>query len=96
MPRVIWSREATVALERIYHFLAVRDKGLAKRALSTIHDGAKLLEVQPLLGHPVAGGHAPSRELLVRFGRTGYLIRYVGENDRVVIVSIRHSKQSAP
>ncbi|MYM85688.1 type II toxin-antitoxin system RelE/ParE family toxin [Rugamonas sp. FT82W] len=44
MSRLIWTQEAKQDLERAYHFLAARDKTLAKRALKAIHGGAKLLE----------------------------------------------------
>ena len=96
MSRVIWSQDVKLALERIYHFLAIRDKVLAKRALSKIYQGAKMLDAQPLLGHSLPNTRPAGRELLVRFGRGGYLLRYIIENDRVVILGVRHSRQLPP
>ncbi|MYM94248.1 type II toxin-antitoxin system RelE/ParE family toxin [Duganella vulcania] len=94
MPHLIWTQEAKLDLERAYHFLAARDKALAKRALKAIHGGAKLLESQPQLGRPVFGQRPPRKELLLPFGRrSGYVLHYVLEKDDVVILAVLHQRQ---
>ncbi|WP_445232628.1 type II toxin-antitoxin system RelE/ParE family toxin [Duganella rhizosphaerae] len=93
MSHVIWTQEARLDLERVYHFLAARDKALAKRALRAIHDGAKLLGNQPQLGRPVLSQRPPRREWLLPFGRSGYVLHYLLENDDVLIVAVRHQRQ---
>jgi len=94
MPHVIWSQDAQFGLQRAYHFLAARDKQLAKRALRAIHDGAKLLGSRPMLGRPNASHPSSKREFLIRFGRNGYILQYEIDGDKVVIVAIRHQRQA--
>lgn len=93
MSHLIWSQEAKSDLERVYHFLAARDKALAKRALQAIHSGTKVLESQPQLGRLILSQRPPRRELLLPFGRSGYVLHYVLENDDVLIIAVRHQRQ---
>lgn len=94
MPHLIWTQEAKLDLERVYHFLAARDKTLAKRVLKAIRGGAKLLESQPQLGRSVFGQRPPRRELLLPFGRrSGYVLHYVLEGEDVLILAVRHQRQ---
>ncbi|WP_228895560.1 type II toxin-antitoxin system RelE/ParE family toxin [Pseudoduganella aquatica] len=88
MPSLSWSDEATRALQQIYHFLAIRDEALAKRAVRAIQADARKLKTFPYLGHPVAGS-AEMRELTVSFGRNGYVMQYSVESGVVLICGVR-------
>lgn len=94
MPHLVWSQGAHADLARAYHFLAARDKQQAKRALRAIHDAAALLVRQPNLGRVVHTSHAPQRELLVGFGRSGYVLRYEYLGGTIVILGLRHQLQA--
>jgi plasmid stabilization system protein ParE len=70
--RLIVSREATVDLERLHHFLADWNASLARRAVAAIDNAMQSLAEFPERGRPSA---VPGlRELIVPFGRSVYLL----------------------
>ncbi len=95
--RVRFTREAQADLERLFDFVLerelVRDSGdlaLAERALLAIRAGVATLKTSPFTCRK-AGQSPFQRELIIPFGRTGYvaLFEIEGAVD-VVITALRH------
>lgn len=96
MPRLIWSAAALRDVSRLHRFLLAKDPGAAKRAIKAIRDGVKLLERHPSAGRPLAGLSTAFREWPVEFGAGTYVVRYRIEDDEVVLLAVRHSREVAP
>ena len=78
--RLVFTRLAYQDLVRLRQFIAEHDPNAAARAANRIRTVAQLLTGQPLVGRPV---NAPTgeprsdiRELPLRFGSGGYVLRY--------------------
>ena len=54
MPRLIWSPEALLDIQRLYRFLAAKSPEAAKRAVKAIREAVKILASSPEVGRPVA------------------------------------------
>ena len=76
MPRIIWSPEALLDVQRLYRFIAPKNLGAAKRAVKSIRESVKVLATQPGLGRLVDDLHHDFREWIVDFGDSGYVVRY--------------------
>jgi plasmid stabilization system protein ParE len=76
-------------------FLAPKSPRAAKQAVEAIQDGVKLLETHPFAGQLTERqpGH---RDLLIRFGTGGYVVRYQAGGDEVLILWIRHQRERSP
>jgi plasmid stabilization system protein ParE len=95
--RVRFTREAQADLERLFDFVLERelardsgDLALAERALLAIRAGVATLKTSPFTCRK-AGQSPFLRELIIPFGRTGYvaLFEIEGAAD-VVVTAVRH------
>ena len=95
--RVRFTREAQADLERLFDFVLERelardsgDLALAERALLAIRAGVATLKTSPFTCRK-AGQSPFLRELIIPFGRTGYvaLFEIEGASD-VVVTAVRH------
>ena len=77
-------------LLRLASFLSVKNPDAALRALLAIEDAARSLETLGERGKP---GPHDARELIVRFGRDGYAIRYTLSASEVIITRIFHGRE---
>ncbi len=73
MAQVGYSENALANLERAFEFLARQDPGAAGQAGAAIREAVQTLSRHPLIGRPVDEG---LRELVISFGRTGYVALY--------------------
>ena len=91
--RLVVSRAAALDLERLHDFLARWDAQLARRAIAAIDTGVQSLATFPERGRP--SGIPGIRELIVPFGRSAYLLRYVysASRDEIVILRIWHGRE---
>ena len=91
--KLIVAPEAAADIERLREFLADRDSRAAQRAAATLDQAIRSLQEFPDRGRP--SGIPGIRELVVPFGRSGYLIRYVhvAASSAVVIVRIWHGRE---
>jgi toxin ParE1/3/4 len=91
--QVRFLRRARGDLLRLRRFLEPRGEGLAARVFDLLLASAQSLEDMPERGHPAA--RPPYRELVVPFGRSGYVIRYRIDRIRnaVLIVRIWHGRE---
>jgi len=92
LPRVVYSRAALRDLERAFEFLAAHDPLAASAAASAIRTAVEPLARHPLLGRRLEG---EIRELVVSYGRTGYLAlyRFLPARDEVRVLAIRHQRE---
>jgi plasmid stabilization system protein ParE len=84
---------ALADLERLRTFLADKNPDAASRAVSRIIRAIDSLHVFPDRGRPV--GSEGMRDLLVPFGRSVYIVRFVhvAQRAEVVIVRIWHGRE---
>jgi plasmid stabilization system protein ParE len=92
LAQVVYSGRSLEDLERAIRFLAEQDPSAAAQAAAAIREAVEILSRHPLIGRPVA---RPLRELVISFGKTGYvaLYRYLPARDEVRILGIRHQRE---
>jgi plasmid stabilization system protein ParE len=93
MPRLIWSQQALVDVQRLYRFLAPKNPDAAQRAVKAIRQGVKVLGQQPGIGRPIDDMPEAFREWIIDFGDSGYVARYHLGPDTVTILAVRHQKE---
>ncbi len=93
MAEVIYSRHAFADLERLADFLAKDAPKAAITAIDVIRDGIEILGRHPLVGRPCEEG---LRELLISYGKSGYVALYSYEqrHDVVLVLAIRHQREA--
>ena len=92
MPQVVVSPQAVKQLERLLEFLGKEDPAAVDSAWQAILSGISVLGDHPLIGRHLAG---ELRELLVSFGRTGYvaLYRFMPVTSEVQVLGFRHQRE---
>ncbi|MBE7567504.1 MULTISPECIES: type II toxin-antitoxin system RelE/ParE family toxin [Acidithiobacillus] len=94
MPRLIWSPPALLDVQRLYRFLADRNKDAAQRAVKAIRAGVKILAAHPEAGRPAESMEPEYREWLIGFGGSGYVALYRYDGETALIVAVRHQRES--
>ena len=91
MAAVSYSARALGDLDRLFDFLAAESPDAAVAAAEAIVDAVTILERHPYIGRPVRGR---LRELVISYGRTGYvaLYRVAARRDRIEVLAIRHQR----
>lgn len=92
MPAVVYSRNALSNLERAFEFLVRKSPEGAEAAAEAIQAAIEMLARHPLIGRRARGD---LRELVISFGKTGYvaLYRFVPARDEVRVLAIRHQRE---
>lgn len=92
LARLVYSENALGNIERAFEFLAQHDPNSAAGAVVAIRDGIQILRDHPFIGRRVEG---EIRELVISFGRTGYVVlyRYIPVHDVVRVLAIRHQRE---
>lgn len=92
MAEVVCSRRAFSDLERLADFLSKDAPKAAIAAIDIIQDGIEILGRHPLVGRSCEEG---LRELLISYGRSGYVALYSYEppEDVVLVLAIRHQPE---
>lgn len=91
---LIWSPYALMGVQRAYHFLAGKDLDAAKIAARTIRKHATLLKKFPNAGRTSDDLEPEQRELLIPFGASGYVLVYEMYAQGILILAVRHQKES--
>jgi plasmid stabilization system protein ParE len=94
MPRLIWSPEALRDVERLYHFLAEKNRDAARRAARSIREGMTILADQPGVGRPVEDLDPEFREWFITFGDSGYVSLYRFDGETAVVLAVRHQREA--
>lgn len=93
MRSIVWLDSAVDDIVRLREFIAANNPNAAKKAAEILKQAAKRLAELSNIGKPVAD--LPDyRDLLIRFGAAGYLMRYKIHQESVYIVHIRHYRES--
>ena len=91
--------EASDDLERLVDHIVERELksstsnwDLPEQALSAIRMALQLLPSNPFMGRKVRSPF--ERELIISFGRTGYVALYEVEDTAITVAAIRHQRES--
>ena len=92
MARIVYSTRALSDIERAFEFLTERDPPSAVKAATAIRHAVETLAEHPLIGRSVTGG---LRELVISFGKTGYVALYwfFPEREEIWMLGIRHQRE---
>ena len=90
MSRVIWSPAALLDVQRLYRLLALKNIDAAKRAVTAMRQGVRVLGQQPGIGRPIDEMPDEFREWIIDFWDSGYVARYRLDSDVVTILAVRH------
>lgn len=89
--RVPFTQEAKADIERLYDFLAAQDVRAAEKALHSIDNAWSLLEQFPFSCRKADDSNPFLRELIIGFGKSGYVALFeIDNNETVTVLAIRH------
>jgi plasmid stabilization system protein ParE len=94
MSRLIWSAAALRDVQRLHRFLAERNVDAAKRAISTIRKGMKVIARQPGIGRPAEHMDPDYREWPIEFGDSGYVVLYRYHKHTAIVLAVRHQREA--
>ena len=90
--QVVWLDSAVNDLVRLRAFIAKHNPTAAQKASQKLIAAAKTLEVHPEIGKPVKD--LPLyRDLGIKFGLKGYVIRYRIYEEILYVVHLRHYQE---
>ena len=91
---ILLSPDAISDVERVRGFLDQRNPDAAKRALAAIWRALEQTQVFPELGSPTADHDI--RQLVVRFGSSGYIVRYavLPDSGDILVTRIWHGREA--
>ena len=91
---ILLSPDAVEDVERLRSFLDQNNPDAARRALASIWTAIERLQEFPELGMPTED--AEIRQIVVRFGSSGYIVRYAAlpGDDDILITRIWHGRES--
>lgn len=92
MWQLVWLESAVNDLVRLRQFIAEKNPDAAQRAAAAIKEAIYRLQEYPAVGKPIAD-LIDYRDLFIRFGAGGYILRYRVHADTVYIVHIRHYRE---
>lgn len=93
-------QEAVEDLRRLEHFAIEReltsetpDWASPQRALDAIREGMRLLSWSPYTCRRAKLGNGRSRELIVPFGGSGYIVLFEIIANNVIVAAVRHQRE---
>jgi plasmid stabilization system protein ParE len=91
---VRFTEEAGDDLERLYLFLLDRDVGAAESALAAVEAALRLLSFSPFSCRKARPANPFLRELVIPFGKAGYVALFeIEPGDVVNIIAVRHQRE---
>jgi toxin ParE1/3/4 len=92
--KVTVSPAALDDLQRLHTFLVGVSPAAAERAIATLVRAIESLDMFPDRGRPSV--MAGARELIVPFGRSAYIVRYVHrrQDAEVIVLRVWHGRES--
>jgi len=93
---IAFAPEAISDMQRLYEFLKTENPEAARRAMMAIWQKLELIETMPALGIRTRSPFI--RQILVRFGKRGYVARYtIRESDgAMIILRVWHGREARP
>lgn len=92
MWELVWASSAVDDIVRLKQFLAENNPKAAHQAAKTISEAVQRLKRYPLIGKPVQNME-DYRDLFIRFGAAGYVLRYKIVGETVYILHVRHYRE---
>lgn len=91
---ILFSPDAVDDVERLRAFLDQSSSGAAQRALASIWAAIERLQEFPDLGIPTED--TDIRQIVVRFGSSGYIVRYAAlpADGNILITRIWHGREA--
>jgi plasmid stabilization system protein ParE len=91
---IVLSPDALADIERLRSFLEQVNPGAARRAMVAILTAIDRREEFPDLG--MTTGDADIRQIVIRFGASGYIVRYaaLAETGDILITRIWHGREA--
>ena len=91
---IILSPDAVLDVERVRDFLNNANPEAARRALSLIWTTIERLQEFPALGTPT--NDPDIRQIVIRFGSSGYIVRYalIAETGDILITRVWHGREA--
>ena len=91
---ILLSRDAVLDVERLRTFLDQTNPDAARRALALIWRAIERLQDFPALGMPTED--ADIRQIVIRFGASGYIVRYdtIPETGDILVTRVWHGRES--
>lgn len=91
---ILLSQDAALDIERVREFLDVNNPDAAKRALRVIFAALEKLQIFPDLGRETEDDEI--RQIVIRFGAAGYVVRYTAlpANGDILVLRIWHGREA--
>jgi plasmid stabilization system protein ParE len=91
---IVLAPDALADVERLRSFLDQANPGAASRAMVAILTAIERLQEFPDLGMPT--GDAEIRQIVIRFGASGYIARYavIPETGDIIVTRIWHGREA--
>lgn len=91
---ILLSPDAVLDVERVRHFLHTRNPQAAQRALDAIWRAVEQVQAFPAMGVPTSD--ADIRQIVVRFGASGYVVRYtrLADTGDILVTRIWHGREA--
>ena len=93
MPSLTFSPTALRDLDRVRAFLRNKNRAAARRALQKILTSLKNLEDNPAMGRQVEDRSDEYRELVIPFGRDGYIAAYRYNAEVLMVLGVWHQRE---
>lgn len=91
MRKIIFLPEANLDIERLFDFLSDKNLPAAEKALAKIKKQTRQLTKTPFIGKQL--NNTSYRELYIPFGGGAYVLRYVVDENNVVIIRVWHGRE---
>ena len=91
---IVFDEGALADLERILEFNLARDAATAPVHVRRIREAVSILDQHPEIGRQIAG--SPLRELVISYGKSGYvaLYQYSPAAGVIRVTAIRHQREA--
>ncbi len=81
-------------LQRLFDYLAERDLSTAERARAAIGKAFDFLQTFPFACRKATPDHPFLREMVIEFGRAGYVALYeIEDGATVTVLAVRHQRE---
>ena len=94
--QISWLPGALQDLRRLREFIQSKNPAAAKKAAYSIKEALAILQENPKAGMPLFEALQGFHDLMVPFGRNGYIVRYREDGDGIVIVRVWHTREDRP
>lgn len=90
---LIWHQDAINDLQHLREFLKQKNPKAMINAARKIITTTNLLLEQPYLGRPIED--IPKfHTLTIPFGKNGYVIKYRLDNEKIIILRVKHTREA--